>query len=377
MKKIVFVIESLSLGGAEKSLVTLLQNLDYTLYAVDLIVFNKGGLFEKSVPKEVTIINSEFPKLNSIERVDYKIKRVFNRKALHQAQLLWSIIQNKFQPQLKKYDVAIAYNQGFATYYTNKYIIATFKYAWLNTDYKNAGYKIENDYAIYKNYNAIVAVSAEAKIAFDNELKRIHEKLRIDIIKDISDKKVIVEKSNEAANINFGKETINIVTVGRLAKPKSLHLAIESCKKLIDKGYDLHWYVVGEGSERVTLEQLIVQNELNNNFTLIGATDNPYPYMKNCDIYVQTSLFEGLGLTVIEASYLNKPIVCTNFPTAYTILKDNETGLIALMNSDSIVSKMELLINDDALKNKLITNLSQLENADKEQTLKQFEKLMI
>ncbi len=133
---------------------------------------------------------------------------------------------------------------------------------------------------------------------------------------------------------------------------------------------------MGEGSERHYLEKLIKKYKIENSFFLIGAVNNPYPYINDCDIFAQTSLFEGLGTTVIEASFLNKPIVCTNFPSVYGILKDNETGLIAEMNVDSIVTKIELLINNESLKNKLITNLSRLENKDKEETLMQFEKLM-
>ncbi|MBG6187901.1 glycosyltransferase [Flavobacterium sp. CAN_S2] len=376
MKNLVFVIESLHLGGAEKSLVTLLQNIDYDKYAVDLILFHKEGVFEKFVPEEVTIIYNNIPKLNIAERIFYKFKRKFYSNNSHHAQLFWSIIHSKFTGITKKYDVAIAYNQGFATYFVNQYIVACKKVAWLNIDYQKAGYNIEFDYPIYKNFDFVVAVSPEAKKGLNDELKKINENLNIEIIKDISDKTIIRQQSKNSAKLVFKEDEINIVTVCRLAKQKGLHLAIESCQKLVSKGYSIHWYIVGEGSERNSLEKIIRQKELTNHITLIGMTDNPYPYMLNCDIYVQTSLFEGLGLTVIEASYLNKPIVCTNFPTVYGILKDNETGLIAEMNANSITDKIELLMNDSDLKSKLVYNLSQLDNSDKEQTVLQFENLM-
>ncbi len=376
MKNIVFVIESLHLGGAEKSLVTLLQNIDFNKYCVDLILFNKGGVLEKNVPVKVQISYLEMPKLSFLERGRYKLKRKLNRKRFHLAQLFWNFIQSKFTLSKKKYDIAIAYNQGFATYYINSFIAADRKIAWLNTDYQKAGYNIEFDYPIYKNFERIIAVSSEAKNSLQTELERINKKLRIDIIKDISDKKVILNNGKCLKNIDFKKEKINIVTVGRLAPYKGIYLAIESCKKLIDKGYAIHWYVVGEGSERGYLEEQIKRMEIANHFTLLGLKENPYPFIKDCDIYVQTSLFEGLGLTVIEASYFNKPIVCTNFPTAHDIIINGETGLIAEMNSDSIISKIELLINNEKLKNRLINNLSKLENKDKELTLQQINLLL-
>jgi glycosyltransferase involved in cell wall biosynthesis len=164
--------------------------------------------------------------------------------------------------------------------------------------------------------------------------------------------------------------------VGRLVTSKGFHLAIKSCKILLDKDYPIKWYLVGEGSERKNLQKLINENHLENHFFLIGADSNPYPYMKNATIYVQTSLFEGLGLTVVEANYLNKPIVSTNFPTVHGILKAGKTGLIAKMNAKSIANQIEILINDVPLREKFIKNSSMEENNDKEETLKKINNLL-
>lgn len=376
MKLVVFVIESLNLGGAEKSLVTLLQNLNYSKYKVDLIVFNRGGILEDHVPKEVTILYKSMHPLNYIARVSFKFFKRFNFKNQHHAQLLWNIIGNRFDTISKTYDVAIAYNQGFATYYTERYVIAASKWAWLNTDYQKAGYDIVFDYPIYKSFNGVMAVSDQAKLSLAEELNKINKNLQIETIKDISDKNEIIKQSQEINPINFNTNKINIVTVGRLAKAKGIHLAVESCKILIDKGYPIHWYVVGEGGERKFLEDLIASNNLQGCFTLVGMTINPYPYIKACDIYVQTSLFEGLGLTLIEASYLNKPIVSTNFPSVYTILNDGKTGLIAEMNARSITKKIEILIKNESLRSKLSSNLALQGSNDKEITLRQFEQLI-
>lgn len=376
MKNIVFVIESLHLGGAEKSLVTLLKNLDYTKYKVDLITFQPDGFFKNEVPQEVNHIVYQLPKLSLLDRIKFRVKRKLNKGRFHHAQLFWTIISKKLQRLDKKYDTAIAYNQGFATYFTNQFINASMKYAWINTDYFKAGYNITFDYPIYKNFNRIVTVSQEAYDSFTNELDKNRYHLEIQIIKDISDIDDIRIKANEKPNQIFNSNAIKINSVGRLVKYKGFDLAIEACKILVDKGYPIHWQIVGEGDERAALEHLIEQNHLKDSIRLIGATTNPYPYMKACDIYVQTSLFEGLGLTVIEASYLHKPIVTTNFPTAYGLLQHEKTGLICEMNAKSIADSIELLINNNDLRNKLINNLEQLENRDKEKTLNQVEKLI-
>lgn len=374
MKKIVFIIESLDLGGSEKCLISLLKNFDYSKYKVDLIIFKDNGIFRNFVPEEVNVIVEKWPSLSLIERFRFKALRILNKNKYHSAQLLWRIIENKFHATSSYYDVAFAYSQGFTTYFTERYIISGKKYSWINTDYKKAGYNIDFDYPIYISFNKIIAVSHEAKKALDDELNLVKKSLIVDVIIDIFDN--VVEKSLENKKRDFNPDKINIVTVCRLAKEKGLHLAIESCKILVEKGHDINWYVVGEGNERKYLEKLIKAFQIENSFFLIGATDNPYPYMKDCDIFVQTSLFEGGGTTLNEVSLLNKPIVCTNFPSAFEILKNGETGLIAEMNVESIVSKIQMFLNNDDLKNMMIDNLSKLEKPDKEQTLLKFEELI-
>lgn len=369
MKKIVFVIESLHLGGAEKSLVTLLNNLDYSNVKVDLILLKKEGIFIKYIPKNVNVILKPKLKLTLFNRIKYKVLKYIQKNKYHPAQTFWKLINKSINNHPIMYDIAIAYNQGFSTYYVNSKITAKNKYSWLNTDYKKAGYNIRFDLSIYKNFNKVIAVSKEAKDSLINEVKINNDFLDIDIIKDITDDIIIKKQSNENVQTNFNKNKINIVTVCRLVKIKGLDLAIESCKSLLAKGYDINWYIIGEGAERDYLENLIQIHKLENNFFLVGAKTNPYTYMKACDLYVQTSLFEGLGLTVIEASILQKPIVCTNFPTSYSIIEHNKSGLICEMDAEDITKNIITLIENEELKNTFIENLSRFNNSDKIKSL--------
>ena len=375
-KSIVFVIESLHLGGAEKSLVTLLQNLDYNLFDVELLTFHAGGFFSDLLPSEVQRIVVPFPKLSLIDRGVFKLKRFLNFKHYHNAQLFWPIVEKYFKANEKRYDFAIAYNQGFSTYYTAKFLNANLKYTWLNTDYKSAGYNIAFDYPFYTNYNKVIVVSKEAEQSFKSVLSSIKKHLTIEVIKDITDKNIIQAQAEKPLKHSFNVSKINILSVGRLVSPKGFDLAVKACSYLMKSGLNVNWYILGEGVERSNLERQIKQHHLEKHFILLGADSNPYPYMKACDIYVQTSLFEGLGLTVIEASYLNKPIVSTNFPTVYGILKDEETGLIAEMNAEAIAKKIERLITDKALRETLVSNLEEQENTDKQVTLKQIDLLL-
>lgn len=374
MKKIVFVIESLHLGGAEKTLITLLQNLDYSQYKVDLITFKEGGIFRELIPLEVNSFVLNFPELSLWDRLRFFVKKK-TVKEYHTAQLFWPIIKRYFELLPNKYDIAIAYNQGFSTYFTSEFIQADRKFAWLNTNYKLANYDIQFDFKFYKKFDKIVCVSNEVQLIFDEILTNHNLKLETITIKDIVEKEEIVTKSNESVEENFNKTYTNIVSVGRLAKPKAFDVAIKCCHILINKGYKINWYIIGEGQERSMLEQKINKLKLTDSFFLLGAKKNPYPYVRTCDIFVQTSIFEGLGTTLIEASFLNKPIVTTNFPSAYSILTHEETGLICEMNANAVAKQIERLLIDQKLKQKLVSNLQSQESNEKKTTTNQINKL--
>ena len=129
---------------------------------------------------------------------------------------------------------------------------------------------------------------------------------------------------------------------------------METAAILKKKGIDFVWYFVGDGSERVRIERLIQQYALEEQVKLVGMKPNPYPYMAMADVYVQTSSFEGFGLTINEARILHKPVVSTNFPVVYNQIKDGENGLVAEMTPESVAEKILMLINDDALRERII-----------------------
>ena len=375
MKNVAFIIESLNLGGAETSLVTLLNNIDYSKYSVDLILFTEQNYFINYLPKEVNVVYVDFPDLNIIERIKFKFSKIYNKKKQHPAQILWPLIYSRFNLFEKKYDIAHAYNQGFATYYTANFIKAKAKFAWINIDYQKAQYNIQYDYKQYAQFNKIIAISDEVKRGFEEELQKVNCNYSTVIIKLFTDENLLKKRSEEPLPLVFDNNKINIVTTCRLSKQKGLHLVIESCYKLIKNGYSVHWYVVGEGNQRNFLEGLIKKYNLQNHITLVGVTKNPFPYMKACDIYVQTSLFEGWGLTVIEAVLLNKLVVTTNFPTAYNIIEDGKTGLICEMNSNEITRNIEKFILEKDLIENIKINLSNRKNTDKLESLAKLELL--
>ncbi|HGH7173399.1 TPA: glycosyltransferase [Bacillus wiedmannii] len=386
-KKLLFVIDSLTIGGAEKSLVSLLNLIDFSKYEIDLMLFKKGGDLEKHVPEQIKIlpvpeyfryINKERFSMNkSIKYLYYRIKTSvylrknnYQKKVLHSEQVVFRSI-NKIIIQLqKKYDVAIAYSQGMPTYFVANKVTATQKIAWINTDYVNTLYDKEIDYESYKKMDKIITVSRNTQDTVSKIRKEYDDK--VDIILDVINPKMIYKLSEEYEVVEFNKSYINILTVGRLATAKSYNTAIEVAKLLKESGYKFKWFGIGEGPERENLQELIDGYGLNDYFILLGKKLNPYPYMKNCDIYVQTSIKEGFGLTVSEAKIVKRPIVCTNFSTAKEIINHNVDGLIVEHDIKSIYNGIKKYLDDDSFRDMIIKKLNSIEPYSSVNQLRKF-----
>ena len=148
-----------------------------------------------------------------------------------------------------------------------------------------------------------------------------------------------------------------ILSIGRLVEAKAFHLAVSAAKLLKDQGLDFVWYIVGEGSDRESLELQIKALGIENNVVLLGKRINPYPYLKRCDYYVQTSIYEGSCITLDEAMIFKKPIVTTDFPAAKEKIFHKKNGYIVTMKPEAIAEGIEAMINDNQLRNECVNYL--------------------
>lgn len=352
MRKVLFLIDSLTCGGAEKSLISLLPLLDYSKVQIDLMLVERGGVFEQYVPKEVNVVTLVQPGTFGLKMCQLCFSILLRiLKKRHGAEVRWMAMSGAYAPLEKEYDVAIAYQQGFPTYYVAKRVNARKKYAWVNADLKKAGYNEPYNRSFYDLYDKVVPVSdvlcemmRNSGFVDGDKLLTIYDILNVDLIRKMSIEKVDV----------LTKQGITIVTTGRLAPPKNHVLAVETAALLKKKGGDFVWYFVGEGSERAHIEELIETYALQEQVKLVGMKSNPYPYMAMADVYVQTSSFEGFGLTLNEARILHRPVVSTNFPVVYNQIRDGENGLIAEMTPESVAEKIMRILKDDSLREKLV-----------------------
>lgn len=388
-KNILFVIDSLHCAGAEKSLVTLLRLLDYTKYSVDLQLFGYGGEFDKLVPKEVNFLSpleyTIFSGLSIKDSILYSVKKLNfkmltsrmkysislrknERDCACQARLFWQSTRKVIKNNAEEYDIAIAYAQAIPTFYVAEKIKAKEKYTWINVSYRLNENERKFQKQYYDKYNNIVAVSESTKNIFLETFPNYRDKMMV--IKDINDPNFICKMAEMGKDYEDNFNGIRLLTIGRLSNQKGYNMALEACKKLKEKGIDFRWYALGKGPLKEDIENYIKENGLEDNFILLGVTDNPYPFIKNCDIYVQTSKFEGFGIAIAEARILNKPIVTTRFDAVFTQMIHEKNGLVVDMNSDAICNGILEFINNKQLKEDVVHYLK----AEKKGNLEELEK---
>lgn len=395
MKKILFVIDSLECAGAEKSLVTLLSLLDYKKYSVDLMLFGHGGALEKLVPSEVNILSpleyTHFSKLElkdallySLKKLDYKMlssRLKYSLKILkkkyrnaEKARIYWESISGVIEKNSTKYDVAISYAQGVPTFYVAEKVEAKTKFAWVNVSYKLDSKNKIYQQKFYNQYKKIVAVSDSTKEILLETFPEYEQKIKV--IYDIIDPSLINEMAYLGEGYNDNFNGIRLLTIGRLDKQKGYDIALKACKRLKENGINFRWYVLGKGPLKSEIVEQIKQYSLEEHFILLGVKANPYPFIKDCDIYVQTSKFEGFGLAIAEARILNKPVVTTRFDAVFNQMIDGKNGLVVDIDSGSVCDGVLKIINNSSLREGII-NYLKMEKKGNLNEVQKFYKLII
>lgn len=380
-KKLLFVIDSLSAAGGEKSLVTLLSELDYDKYDVDLQLFSYGGEFQRFIPSEVNLLppiaylsflsgNNKGTLRMWLSRVFYSIwLRVGNSSRNMTKARKWWISSRKCIPDnLINYDAAIAYSQCLPTFYVIEKVHATQKLAWVNCIYHLEGYEKEWQWQYYESIGSIVLVSENSLQHFLTVYPEFKERMVLmsDLISVRSINRLSEEDESYKDNTN-----IRLLTVARLDKrDKGYDITLEACKILRDRGVDFKWYAIGRGPYREEMERYIEANGLQDFFIFLGTTPNPYPYIKDCTIYVQTSRHEGFGLSIAEARILNRPVVTTEFDSVYNQMVPGKNGLVVPIDATAVADAIQKLLEDKNLYDSIV----QYQEQEKKGNLEEIEK---
>ncbi|MDM5428938.1 MULTISPECIES: glycosyltransferase [Bacillus] len=380
-KRILITSFDMEIGGVERSLIGLLNTIDYSKYDIDLMLFKHEGGFFSLLPKEPNLLEelqqyTTFRKSIKqilqeghysigITRIIGRIMGVMHGRYVNSKEPGYFVIQYgwrislPFLPKLREeYDVAISFL--WPHYFIGDKVRAKRKIGWIHTDYSNIQLNKEMECKMWRKMDDIVAVSESCRDTFLNSLPYINKKVQV--IENIIDSEFVREQSNEGditQEIPINRERIKLVTVARLSHAKGIDDAIYALRKLLDQGYDIEWYIVGYGPQEAELKLLIDKLGLQDEFVLLGKKINPYPYIKACDIYVQPSRYEGKAVTVREAQILKKPVLITNFSTAKSQLENGVDGYICPMGIKGIVEGIKKMIDDVEFRSEVVNNVSQ------------------
>ncbi len=377
MKKILFMCINMNIGGTEKALLTMLNEIDDSKYDITLLMLEEYGGFLNEIPsfvkvkyvdeyKSIKPFVNEPPKI-LIKRLirnkeyltglttlsSYSISKITNNISYYYRYILRNV--KKID---EEYDLAVAYAgpMDFITYFVLNKIKAKKKVQWIHFDITKIGFNRKFAERNYKKFDKIFVVSEEGKEKLINLIPALNNK--IEAFFNIISCNLIENMSKNEKSFDDLFDGVRILTVGRLSKEKGQELTINVLARLKNEGYKVRWYCIGDGPEKDNYRNRIKSLDIENDYILLGSKLNPYPFMKDCDIYVQPSKHEGYCITLGEARCFDNPIVTTNFTGANEQIKNEVTGLVCDISEQGIYQAIKRLLDNKELYKDIRTNLS-------------------
>lgn len=376
MKKFLFMCINMNIGGTEKALLTMLNEIDDGKYDITLLMLEEYGGFLNEIPSFVKVkyvdeYKSIKPFVNEPPKI--LIKRLIKNKAYltglstllnYSISKITKNISYYYKYILKnikgideEYDLAVAYAgpMDFITYFVLNKIKAKKKVQWIHFDITKIGFNRKFAKRNYKKFDKIFVVSEEGKEKLINLIPALNNK--VEAFFNIISCNLIENMSKNEKSFDDLFDGVRILTVGRLSKEKGQELTINVLARLKNEGYKVRWYCIGDGPEKDNYRNRIKSLDIENDYILLGSKLNPYPFMKDCDIYVQPSKHEGYCITLGEARCFNNPIVTTNFTGANEQIKNEITGLVCDISEEGVYKSVKRLLDDKKLYGEIRRNL--------------------
>lgn len=403
----------MALGGAERALLGLLNALDTDRVDVDLFLNQHTGEFMSQIPAKINLLPErrgynaiEHPMLQIVREgqlciawARFKARRQHAR--YHQAltskqqamdSSIFQYVMNAVDSHLPslddlgEYDLAISFLQPHNIVLHK--VRARKKICWIHTDYSTVHVNAEQELPIWSGYDHVVSISPDCTRAFLKTFPSLAGK--IIEIENILSPSLVRQNANafDALPELGGDDSLIIISIGRYCHQKNFDNVPDICKALIAemkrllsvglftqaKNYDnvpdicrrvisdgslpdVHWFIIGFGGDEALIRQRIVEAGMERHVHILGKRDNPYPYIKACDIYVQPSRYEGKSVTVREAQILCKPVAVTAYPTATSQVIDGVDGVILPMDNAGCAQGLARFIANTALQRRIVDHL--------------------
>lgn len=345
--KLLFLIESLSGGGAEKVLSVLLKHIDKTKFDITLCTIVDTGIYAAEVRKYVnyTSVLGNPQKKKLLGKILYKILYLLIYRILP-ARLIYTF----FIP--KRNNIEIAFIEGFCTkllsYSTNEKAkkiawvhIDLEKFPWIKDIYKN----FKQEKTSYSKYNQIVGVSNTVA----SSVKKRYNLNNVITLYNPIENFDIIQKANITLTLPSKKYSIRMVTIGRFVPQKAYDRLLRVINRLYENGYSIELWILGDGEQRHMLEEYIQTHSLNKIVTLWGFQKNPYPYLKHSDIFVCSSVSEGYSTAVTEALILELPVITTACSGMDELLLNGRCGLITENSENGLYEGIKHVLDNTNL----------------------------
>ena len=375
--KILFVINTLGRGGAETALVELLRKLGQRRYEISLYVMLGQGELADRLPENVKLLNSRYKNCSVLsargrmamaktagisffrngnlgKKTAILIKTGFamlKRRRFSADKLFWRILSEGGERLQEEYDLAVAYLEGASAYFVADHVKAVKKAAFIHTDYGRAGYTRQMDQGCYEVFEPIFAISQEVRDSFLEVYPEYGTRMRI--LHNMIDQERIRRLAEESGGFADDYCGFRILTVGRLTVPKAYDIAMQALALLKQEGFAVRWYVLGEGDQRTALEKQRAELGLKDDFILLGAEDNPFPYYRQCDLYVHATRYEGRSIAIQEAQTLGCAILASDCDSNRGQIREGIDGRLCRLTPESIAAGIQELMGDKEQRKRL------------------------
>lgn len=345
-KKILIRIGSLRHGGAEKVLVTFLKNLPQDKYEIDLLLNLYSGKYLKDVPDWINIVylnKGEMITTNRLQDIPKKAMRVVYQKLLNRfPNLLY-----KGKLKNKKYDIEFAAIQGMRNEILNSPLISSKKIVWIHNDLSEVKGYTDDEIKKFFGFDRIMVISEKIeKLFYDLAQNETEHKKIVKIYNPLDTDEILTKAEKNVVCKKFDNKVPTFISVGTVFPQKGFDRLLKVHKKLLDEGFRHNILIVGDGYDFENIKKLKTELNADDTATMLGFTENPYPYFKKADFYILSSRYEGFPTVLFEAIILKKKIIATDVSGVREMLKNGELGLIVENSEEGIYNGMKTAIAD-------------------------------
>lgn len=395
MKSVIIISHALEIGGAERALLGLLESFDYSKYDVSLFLMRHEGDLFGLIPEKVNLLPEikeytglAVPLTSIVKKglfgvaagrviAKIKAKRFVKSHNIKKDNGVGIEYSHKYTVKMmpvisnKEYDLAISFLTPH--YFAAEKVKAKKKIAWIHTDYSTVDIDVKSEEKMWSKYDHIVSISDDCTKGFLSKFPGLESKI-LPVENIISPDFIHKQAEMEDVSDEMNGDAVNLLSVGRFSTAKNFDNVPDICRRIIDKGINVKWFLVGYGGDEELIRNKIKEAGMEEHVIILGKKSNPYPYIKNCDVYVQPSRYEGKCVAVREAQILGKPVIITDYATANSQLKNGFDGVIVPLDNErcseaiakilKIPDKLKLLSENCAM-----TDYSNTEDLEKIYTI--------